>query len=157
MLSKRYKSTEVDCRTWLHVPSGTPWSTSSDTHQVVTIQYKKRLLRRCIHHFNQVEMWGTQRKLKKKMPLPPAYPLHFFLYFAKIHYPWFCIPSLITSALPYTGRFFVFVLVDIYLLFITRLLTGLQSKSGLWIGENRLSVGQSVRPSVCLSVVNNLC
>ena len=37
MLSKRYKSTEVDCRTWLHVPSGTPWSTSSDTHQVVEI------------------------------------------------------------------------------------------------------------------------
>ena len=30
MLSKRYKSTEVDCRTWLHVPSGTPWSTSSE-------------------------------------------------------------------------------------------------------------------------------
>ena len=24
MLSKRYKSTEVDRRTWLHVPSGTP-------------------------------------------------------------------------------------------------------------------------------------
>ena len=38
MLSKRYKSTEVDCRTWLHVPSETPWSTSSDTHQVVEIQ-----------------------------------------------------------------------------------------------------------------------
>ena len=38
MLSKRYKSTEVDCRYWLHVPSGTPWSTSSDTHQVVEIQ-----------------------------------------------------------------------------------------------------------------------
>ena len=37
MLSKRYKSTEVDRRTWLHVPSGTPWSTSSDTHQVVEI------------------------------------------------------------------------------------------------------------------------
>ena len=35
---KRYKSTEVDRRTWLHVPSGTPWSTSSDTHQVVEIQ-----------------------------------------------------------------------------------------------------------------------
>ena len=34
---KRYKSTEVDRRTWLHVPSGTPWSTSSDTHQVVEI------------------------------------------------------------------------------------------------------------------------
>ena len=37
MLSKRYESTEVDRRTWLHVPSGTPWSTSSDTHQVVEI------------------------------------------------------------------------------------------------------------------------
>ena len=44
MLSKRYKSTDVDCRTWLHVPSETPWSTSSDTHQVVEIL-------RCIHHF----------------------------------------------------------------------------------------------------------
>ena len=29
MLSKRYKSTEVDRRTWLQLPSGTPWSTSS--------------------------------------------------------------------------------------------------------------------------------
>ena len=28
----------VDRRTWLHVPSGTHWSTSSDTHQVVEIQ-----------------------------------------------------------------------------------------------------------------------
>ena len=34
MLSKRFESTEVDRRTWLHVPSGTLWSTSSDTHQV---------------------------------------------------------------------------------------------------------------------------
>ena len=34
MLSKRYESTEVDHRTWLHVPSGTLWSTSSDAHQV---------------------------------------------------------------------------------------------------------------------------
>ena len=32
MLSKRYESTEGDRRTWLHVPSGTRWSTSSDTH-----------------------------------------------------------------------------------------------------------------------------
>ena len=40
MLSKRYESTEVDRRTWLHVPSGTHWSTSSDTHQVVEI-YKE--------------------------------------------------------------------------------------------------------------------
>ena len=38
MLSKRYESTEVDRRTWLHVPSGTHWSTSSDTHQEVEIQ-----------------------------------------------------------------------------------------------------------------------
>ena len=37
MLSKRYESIEVD-RTWLHVPSGTHWFTSSDTHQVVDIQ-----------------------------------------------------------------------------------------------------------------------
>ena len=32
------ESTEVDRRTWLHVPSGTHWSTSSDTHQVFEIQ-----------------------------------------------------------------------------------------------------------------------
>ena len=38
MLPKRYKSNEVDRRTLLHVPSGTPWSTSSDTHQVVEIE-----------------------------------------------------------------------------------------------------------------------
>ena len=38
MLSKRYESTEVDCSTWIHVPSGTHWSTSSDTYQVVEIQ-----------------------------------------------------------------------------------------------------------------------
>ena len=35
MLSKRYESTEVDRRTWLHVSSGTHWSISSDTYQVV--------------------------------------------------------------------------------------------------------------------------
>ena len=35
IVSKRYESTEVDRRTWLHMPSGTPWSTSSDTHQEV--------------------------------------------------------------------------------------------------------------------------
>ena len=45
MLSKRYESIEIDRRTWLHVPSGTLWSTSSDTHQVVVI-YKKRLFLR---------------------------------------------------------------------------------------------------------------
>ena len=37
MLSKRYESTEVNRRTWLHVPSGTHWSTSSDTNQAVEI------------------------------------------------------------------------------------------------------------------------
>ena len=37
MLSKRYESIEVNRRTLLHVPSGTHWSTSSDTHQVVQI------------------------------------------------------------------------------------------------------------------------
>ena len=34
---KRYESTEVDRKTRLHVPSGTPWSTNSDTHQEVEI------------------------------------------------------------------------------------------------------------------------
>ena len=38
MLWERYESTEVDRRTWLYVSSGTHWSTSSDTHQVVEIQ-----------------------------------------------------------------------------------------------------------------------
>ena len=38
MLSKRYESTKVDRRTWLHVPSGTHWSTSNDTHQFVETQ-----------------------------------------------------------------------------------------------------------------------
>ena len=37
MLSKRYESTEIDRRTWLHVPSGTYRSTSRDTHEVVEI------------------------------------------------------------------------------------------------------------------------
>ena len=40
MLSKRYESTEVDRRTWLHMPSGTPWSTNSDTHQVLVVEIK---------------------------------------------------------------------------------------------------------------------
>ena len=38
MLPKRYESTEVDRRTWLHMPSGTQWSTSSDTHPEIEIQ-----------------------------------------------------------------------------------------------------------------------
>ena len=43
MFSTRYESTEVDCRTWLHVPSGTNWSTSSETHEVHV--YVMRLFR----------------------------------------------------------------------------------------------------------------
>ena len=34
----RYKWTEDECRTLLHVPSGTLWSSRSGTHQVVEIQ-----------------------------------------------------------------------------------------------------------------------
>ena len=45
MLSKRYQSTEIDRRTWLHVPSETLWSNNSDIHQVVEIQIET------IHHF----------------------------------------------------------------------------------------------------------
>ena len=49
-LSKRYKSTEVDRRTWLHVPSGTHWSTSSDTHQVVEIKIETSTKMYNIHY-----------------------------------------------------------------------------------------------------------
>ena len=38
MLSKRYELNEVDRRLWLHVPTWTRWSTSSDTHQIGEIQ-----------------------------------------------------------------------------------------------------------------------
>ena len=34
---KRYEATEVDRRSWPHVPSGTLWSTGSDINQVVKI------------------------------------------------------------------------------------------------------------------------
>ena len=49
MLSKHYECTEADRRTWLHVPSGTPFSTSSDIYQVV--KTLKETLLRCIHQF----------------------------------------------------------------------------------------------------------
>ena len=42
MLSKRYESIEIDRITWLHVPSGTHWSTNSYIYQVVEI-YKKTI------------------------------------------------------------------------------------------------------------------
>ena len=57
MLSKRYESTEVDRRSWLHVPSGTLWSISSDTHQVVEL--KKRLPLKCIHHFKSDSIYNV--------------------------------------------------------------------------------------------------
>ena len=38
MPSKRYEYTEVDRRTWLHLPSMTVLSTNSDTHFEVEIQ-----------------------------------------------------------------------------------------------------------------------
>ena len=60
MLSKRYESTEVDRRTWLHVPSGTHWSTSSDTHQVVEIQIET----------------STKRKRKRSDSILWQKPLH---------------------------------------------------------------------------------
>ena len=37
-------------RTWLDLPSGTPLSTSSDTHQVVEIK-KETFTKMYIHHF----------------------------------------------------------------------------------------------------------
>ena len=54
MLSKRYESTVVDRRSCLHVPSGTHWSTSSDTHQEVELEHKTRFLLSCIKIFLQV-------------------------------------------------------------------------------------------------------
>ena len=50
MLSKCYKLTKVNRRTWLHMPSETRCSISSDTHQVVEI-LTQRLILRCIHHY----------------------------------------------------------------------------------------------------------
>ena len=66
MLSKRYKSTEVDRRTWLHVPSGTPWSTSSDTHQVVEINKRDfyqdvyTILNRIKFHMDHMRISGIE-------------------------------------------------------------------------------------------------
>ena len=43
----------IDCGTWLHVPSGTHWSTSSDTHQIVESQketFTKMFTIFTIHH-----------------------------------------------------------------------------------------------------------
>ena len=58
MLSKSLKSTEVERRTWLHVPSGTPWSTSSDTHQVVEIQKETSTKMRNNHVYEMTGSWN---------------------------------------------------------------------------------------------------
>ena len=50
-LSKRYESTEVDRRTWLHVPLGTLWSTGSDTFQVSEMVEISKEIKMYVHHF----------------------------------------------------------------------------------------------------------
>ena len=54
MLSKRYESTKVDRRTWLYVPSGTHWYSSSDTHHVVEfeIETSSKMYTQCLIGFN---------------------------------------------------------------------------------------------------------
>ena len=71
---KRYESTEVDRRTWLHVPSGTPLSTISDTHQVV--EYEKRLLLRCTHHFKSDLINNMDHMRNTKLGLGDIFFLH---------------------------------------------------------------------------------
>ena len=53
MLSKRYESTEVDRRTWLHVPSGTLWSTRNNKgHFKVPMEWQK--LKLLFEDFKQI-------------------------------------------------------------------------------------------------------
>ena len=70
MLSKRYESTEVVRRTWLHVPLGTHSTTSSDTYHFVVIwkksqnKWKHRIpptkpLRSYATRYNSRINWGT--------------------------------------------------------------------------------------------------
>ena len=66
MLSKRYESTEVECRTWLHVPSGKFWPTSSDTHQVVEVMCACQIYEGSIcHRLNVEEENGKEARGKK--------------------------------------------------------------------------------------------
>ena len=62
MLSKRYESTGVERRTWLHVPSGKLWSTSSDTHQVVEVICACQIYEGSICHCLNVK-----RRMEKKL------------------------------------------------------------------------------------------
>ena len=67
MLSKRYESTEVERRTWLHVPSGKLWSTSSDTHQVVEVMCACQIYEGSIcHRLNVYEKNGKEVRGKKR-------------------------------------------------------------------------------------------
>ena len=50
MLSKRYESTEVERRTWLHVPSENLWSISRDTHQAVEVMCASQIYEGSICH-----------------------------------------------------------------------------------------------------------
>ena len=62
MLSKRYESTEVEHRTWLHVPSGKLWSTSSDTNQVVEVMCACQ-----IYEGLSVTISTFKRRMEKKL------------------------------------------------------------------------------------------
>ena len=72
MLSKRYKSTEVDRRTWLHVPSGTPWSKKIQTciknylknHRRIHIFLSKYIVHLFGHMYfhNSAYLWQEKKK-----------------------------------------------------------------------------------------------
>ena len=66
MLSKRYKYTEVERRTWLHVPSGTHWFTISDAHQVVDIQIRGVARRAFVRKNVHIVFAKKERNQKKK-------------------------------------------------------------------------------------------
>ena len=50
MLSKRYESTEVDRRTWLHVPSGTQYESTKPASKRTNIRVFKRNIKRDLSH-----------------------------------------------------------------------------------------------------------
>ena len=80
MLSKTYESTEVDRRTWLHVPSGNHWSTSSDTHQVKytkMVKYKQKSINFAyIKHDDFVFSIVNFPRLSGDFPRLPSYGVY---------------------------------------------------------------------------------
>ena len=60
MLSKRYESTEVERRTWQHVPSGKLWSTSNGTHLVVEVMCTWKIYEGSICH--RLNVWEKNEK-----------------------------------------------------------------------------------------------